>query len=401
MRFTNENKGEVFLKEKYKYIQTLMILVIMILMATTEGFINIFGTTIKGDFALSDTRYSLMFTLGSIAYLIFNYVGGSLCDKLGQKNLFLIGLIGVTLGNLILATALNFNIFTMGFIIMQLFMGMMSIAANTIIPLLWITGQAIIMNLTHFSYGAGLSITQKLAGVFLNKGITWRNIYLIGALISLIVFIVFVFIKLPKSKVSKAEKNISLKEILTKKVSWYFIFAMGFYIMAEQSTGRWLPGFIKISYSNLNESQIASYISLFFVSLTLGRLIGGFIAEKLGEIKTVIIFSISGGILFILGLLLGKNGLYIISLSGFFFSIIFPTLVIIVGNTFKISTAYTTGVIISFAGIVNTSMNLALGFLSDLIGIEKAIFLVPIAILMTFIFVSCINWNLKNIKSVI
>lgn len=401
MRFTNENKGEVFLKEKYKYIQTLMILVIMILMATTEGFINIFGTTIKGDFALSDTRYSLMFTLGSIAYLIFNYVGGSLCDKLGQKNLFLIGLIGVTLGNLILATALNFNIFTIGFIIMQLFMGMMSIAANTIIPLLWITGQAIIMNLTHFSYGAGLSITQKLAGVFLNKGITWRNIYLIGALISLIVFIVFVFIKLPKSKVSKAEKNISLKEILTKKVSWYFIFAMGFYIMAEQSTGRWLPGFIKISYSNLNESQIASYISLFFVSLTLGRLIGGFIAEKLGEIKTVIIFSISGGILFILGLLLGKNGLYIISLSGFFFSIIFPTLVIIVGNTFKISTAYTTGVIISFAGIVNTSMNLALGFLSDLIGIEKAIFLVPIAILMTFIFVSCINWNLKNIKSVI
>ncbi|WLF68074.1 MFS transporter [Clostridium septicum] len=389
------------MKEKYKYIQTLMILVIMILMATTEGFINIFGTTIKGDFALSDTRYSLMFTLGSIAYLIFNYVGGSLCDKLGQKNLFLIGLIGVTLGNLILATALNFNIFTMGFIIMQLFMGMMSIAANTIIPLLWITGQAIIMNLTHFSYGAGLSITQKLAGVFLNKGITWRNIYLIGALISLIVFMVFVFIKLPKSKVSKAEKNISLKEILTKKVSWYFIFAMGFYIMAEQSTGRWLPGFIKISYSNLNESQIASYISLFFVSLTLGRLIGGFIAEKLGEIKTVIIFSISGGILFILGLLLGKNGLYIISLSGFFFSIIFPTLVIIVGNTFKISTAYTTGVIISFAGIVNTSMNLALGFLSDLIGIEKAIFLVPIAILMTFIFVSCINWNLKNIKSVI
>lgn len=389
------------MKEKYKYIQTLMILVIMILMATTEGFINIFGTTIKGDFALSDTRYSLMFTLGSIAYLIFNYVGGSLCDKLGQKNLFLIGLIGVTLGNLILATALNFNIFTIGFIIMQLFMGMMSIASNTIIPLLWITGQAIIMNLTHFSYGAGLSITQKLAGVFLNKGITWRNIYLIGALISLIVFVVFVFIKLPKSKVSKAEKNISLKEILTKKVSWYFIFAMGFYIMAEQSTGRWLPGFIKISYSNLNESQIASYISLFFVSLTLGRLIGGFIAEKLGEIKTVIIFSISGGILFILGLLLGKNGLYIISLSGFFFSIIFPTLVIIVGNTFKISTAYTTGVIISFAGIVNTSMNLALGFLSDLIGIEKAIFLVPIAILMTFIFVSCINWNLKNIKSVI
>ena len=389
------------MKEKYKYIQTLMILVIMILMATTEGFINIFGTTIKGDFALSDTRYSLMFTLGSIAYLIFNYVGGSLCDKLGQKNLFLIGLIGVTLGNLILATALNFNIFTIGFIIMQLFMGMMSIAANTIIPLLWITGQAIIMNLTHFSYGAGLSITQKLAGVFLNKGITWRNIYLIGALISVIVFIVFVFIKLPKSKVSKAEKNISLKEILTKKVSWYFIFAMGFYIMAEQSTGRWLPGFIKISYSNLNESQIASYISLFFVSLTLGRLIGGFIAEKLGEIKTVIIFSISGGILFILGLLLGKDGLYIISLSGFFFSIIFPTLVIIVGNTFKISTAYTTGVIISFAGIVNTSMNLALGFLSDLIGIEKAIFLVPIAILMTFIFVSCINWNLKNIKSVI
>lgn len=388
------------MRAKYKYIQTLMILVIMILMATTEGFINIFGTTIKNDFALSDTRYSLMFTLGSIAYLAFNYVGGSLCDKLGQKKLFLIGLIGAALGNLVLSIAPNFTVFTIGFVIMQLFIGMMSIAANTIIPLLWITGQAIIMNLTHFAYGAGLSITQKVSGVFLNNGICWRNVYLIGVVISLIVFIVFIFIKLPENKVSREENKVSLKEILDKKVSWYFIFAMGFYIMAEQSTGRWLPGFIETSYSNLNESQIASYISLFFILLTIGRLVGGFIADKLGEIKTVIIFSLLGGTLFILGLFLGINGLYIISLSGLFFSIIFPTLVIIIGNTFKIGTAYTTGVIISFAGIVNTSMNLALGFLSDLLGIQKAIFLVPIAILMTFFFVSGINITLKNKKAV-
>lgn len=382
------------MKIKNKYISTFMILVIMVVMASAEGFINIFGSSIKSEFALSDSRYSLMFTLGSLAYLIFNFIGGSLCEKIGQKKLFLIGLIGATLSNLILARASNFDIFTIGFILIQLFLGMLSIAANTVIPLIWITSQTIIMNLTHFSYGAGLSFSQKLSGVLIDKGITWREIYIFGAMFALITFAIFIFIKIPTSSnkdLNEKKEKINLKDILNKKIVWILTFSLGFYIISEQATGRWLPIYIENKFIDLTQSEIASFISLFFVFLTIGRFLGGFIAEKIGSLKSINIFSFIAAILFVFGLLLGEAGLYLISFSGLFFSIIFPTYIIVISDMFKVNVAFITGLIISLAGIVNTSTNLAIGIGSDRIGIEKAIFIIPIALLLTFIFSCKVN----------
>ncbi|MGL5381027.1 MFS transporter [Clostridium sp.] len=376
---------------KNKYVSTFMILVIMIVMASAEGFINIFGSSIKSEFALSDSRYSLMFTLGSLAYLIFNFIGGSLCEKIGQKKLFLIGLVGASIANIILASANNFNIFTIGFILIQLFLGMLSIAANTVIPLIWITSQTIIMNLTHFSYGAGLSFSQKLSGVLIDKGISWREIYIFGALFAIITFAIFIFIKIPTSSnrdTKEKDSKINLKDILNKKIIWILTFSLGFYIISEQATGRWLPIYIENKFIDLSQSEIASFISLFFVFLTIGRFFGGFIAEKIGSLKSINIFSLIAAILFVTGLLLGESGLYLISFSGLFFSIIFPTYIIVISDLFKVNVAFITGLIISLAGIVNTTTNLSIGFASDNFGIEKAIFIIPIALTLTFIF-SC------------
>jgi fucose permease len=365
-------------------------------MATAEGFINIFGNTIKSEFLLNDTRYSLMFTLGSIAYLISNYIGGILCNKIGQKILLIAGLFGAILGNIILATSVNFNMFILGFVLIQFFLGMMAISINTIIPLIWITGQAIIMNLTHFAYGAGLSVTQKISGILLSNNITWRKIYVISAMITLLIVFIVIITKFPINKESDIEEKISLKQVLSNKICWLFIIGIGSYIFAEQATGRWLPIYFKNSNLSLNDNHISSIISLFFLLLTIGRLIGGFIIEKIGIIKGVIIFSFIGGLLFFTGLILKENGLYLIPISGFFFSIIFPTTVIIIGKIFKVNSSYIVGSIISFAGIVNTLINLTTGILSDVIGISLGIFIIPLCLLTTFISILLVNLETKD-----
>lgn len=381
---------------KNKYIPTIIVLIVMVIMATAEGFINIFGNTIKSEFLLNDTRYSLMFTLGSIAYLISNYIGGILCNKIGQKILLIAGLFGAILGNIILAKSINFNMFILGFVLIQFFLGMMAISINTIIPLIWITGQAIIMNLTHFAYGAGLSVTQKLSGILLSNNITWRKIYVMSAIITLVIAFIVIITKFPINKQSDREEKISLKQVLSNKICWLFIIGIGSYIFAEQATGRWLPIYFKNSNLSLNDNSISSIISLFFLLLTIGRLIGGFIIEKIGIIKGVIIFSFIGGLLFFTGLILKENGLYLIPISGFFFSIIFPTSVIIIGKIFKVNSSYMVGSIISFAGIVNTLINLTTGILSDIIGISLGIFIIPICLLTTFISILLVNLDTKN-----
>ncbi|GAA0086230.1 MFS transporter [Clostridium sp. CTA-7] len=381
---------------KNKYIPTIIVLIVMVIMATAEGFINIFGNTIKSEFLLNDTRYSLMFTLGSIAYLISNYIGGILCNKIGQKILLIAGLFGAILGNIILATSVNFNMFILGFVLIQFFLGMMAISINTIIPLIWITGQAIIMNLTHFAYGAGLSVTQKISGILLSNNITWRKIYVISAMITLLIAFIVIITKFPINKESDIEEKISLKQVLSNKICWLFIIGIGSYIFAEQATGRWLPIYFKNSNLSLNDNHISSIISLFFLLLTIGRLIGGFIIEKIGIIKGVIIFSFIGGLLFFTGLILKENGLYLIPISGFFFSIIFPTTVIIIGKIFKVNSSYIVGSIISFAGIVNTLINLTTGILSDVIGISLGIFIIPLCLLTTFISILLVNLDTKD-----
>ena len=374
------------MNKKSKIIATTLIYFVMIITAITEGLINIFTVPIKNDFHITDTKLSLMFMFGTIAYLICNYVGGALCEKIGQKKLFLIGLFGAALTNLLQAWSPNFTIFLIAFAIIQGFLGLMSIAANTVIPIIWITGQAIAMNLTHFAYGVGLSASQKLSGVLMTDGVGWRRIYIGSAILTIIVFVMFLFIKLPSVKREKEEKKISLLVVLQDKLVWFFFIGLGFYIMAEQGTGRWLPTYIKSTYNNMTESKIASYISIFFLLLTIGRLIGGFIVEKIGAMKAVKIFSLIGGILFVIGLLVGKNGLYIVSSAGFFFSIMFPTIVVIISNTFKKNTAYITGIIIALGSVVNTVLSLLVGVISDSIGIKYAVFIMPVSILITFVF---------------
>lgn len=384
------------MNKKSKIIATTLIYFVMIITAITEGLINIFTVPIKNDFHITDTKLSLMFMFGTIAYLICNYVGGALCEKIGQKKLFLIGLFGAALTNLLQAWSPNFTIFLIAFAIIQGFLGLMSIAANTVIPIIWITGQAIAMNLTHFAYGVGLSASQKLSGVLMTDGVGWRRIYIGSAILTIIVFAMFLFIKLPSVKREKEEEKISLLVVLQDKLVWFFFIGLGFYIMAEQGTGRWLPTYIKSTYNNMTESKIASYISIFFLLLTIGRLIGGFIVEKIGAMKAVKIFSLIGGILFVIGLLVGKNGLYIVSSAGFFFSIMFPTIVVIISNTFKKNTAYITGIIIALGSVVNTVLSLLVGVISDSIGIKYAVFIMPVSILITFVFLVLASKVIKS-----
>lgn len=373
------------MNKKSRIISTILIYLVMVIMAVTEGLINIFTVPLKNGFGINDTMLSIMFMCGSICYLICNYIGGMVCDKIGQKKLFLIGLIGAAITNIIQGIAPNFIVFIIAFAMIQGFLGIMAIAANTIIPILWITGQAIAMNLTHFAYGVGLSVSQKLSGILITDGISWRTIYMGSAALTFIIFVCFMFVKLPRAEETENVDRIPLKTVLQDKLIWVFFLGLGFYVVAEQGTGRWLPTFIKTNYSSFTDSKIASYVSLFFLLFTIGRLVGGFIVEKIGSQVAIKAFSFIGGVLFIIGLLSGENGLYIVSVSGFFFSIMFPTVVVVLSNTFKNSTAYITGVVISFANIINTIMNLVIGTASDAIGISKAVFIMPISMLIAFI----------------
>lgn len=272
--------------------------------------------------------------------------------------------------------------------ILNIGIALVAISVNTLVPMISIGFQALAMNLTHFCYGAGSTITQLTTGMVLSKGVSWRNIYLFISVLFLLAFIMFIFIKIPKNNIQDNidnVKNYKIKDALKEKLFYCYSFALGFYVFAEVATANWLVNFLQESYK-FDYKMSSIYLSVFFILLTLGRLFGGFIVEKVGHLKSVIIALFIALILYTISLIIGGKFIFLICISGLFFSIVFPTVVSTIGINFRENSIYMSGIIITTSSIINMILNKFMGNLSDLIGTHKAFYMVPISLIIAIIF---------------
>ncbi|MBL4938444.1 MFS transporter [Clostridium sp. YIM B02515] len=371
----------------------------MILNATAENVRGVFIPLFKKDFSINDTEIGFMLTVSSVGYIVFTYIGGLLCEKLGQKKVFIAGFISMVIALLGLWMSYSYPIFLISMFILNIGLSLISIAINTIIPVLFLSFQAVLMNLTHFCYGLGSTIIQRTSGILLFKGVSWRVIYLAEAVLFLAVFLFFLPVKLPNvHKTKNADNNVKKSELFKNKLLYFYMFALGFYVFAEMGTGNWFVNFIEKTYS-YDKSKSSFYLALFFGIFTFGRLVGGFVAEKFGYIKTVLVSLIIALVLYITGINLGQSGLVIISISGLFFAVTFPTIVVTISKVFKENGAYATGIIVTISSTTNMVLNMVIGFLNDNIGVYKAFYLIPISLAVSILFVFAIYKNVKTIAN--
>ncbi|WP_315121882.1 MFS transporter [uncultured Clostridium sp.] len=374
-----------------------LIFLTMILSAVCESIRGIFVPTFQENFNVNDHQIAYIFSIGSIGYILFTYIGGILCEKIGQKKVILLGFI-------CLLTSLTGFYFTHKYIglliymfIMNMGVSLCSIAINTLVPILFISFQALFMNFTHFCYGLGVTITQRTTGILLYRGVQWRNIYLFIAFLYALLTIAFLFAKVPEPQkvvdIEEKEKN-----ALDKSLVFCYMCALGFYVFAESATQNWFVNFMYKVY-DLNEKEGSFYIALFFGLFAIGRLIGGFIVDKVGYIKSVLMLITIALILYSTGLIMGRKGLIIISLAGFFFSITFPTIVLTISKVFKEKSAYITGIIITVSSLINMVFNQLIGELNRVLGAYNAFYLVPISLIISIIFIYNIYKKTNKILS--
>lgn len=382
------------MRRKSNVIAIILIFMMMATLAVVENVRGVFIPLFKADFAINDTSIGVMLFVSSIGYIIFTYLGGELCERIGQKKVFSLGFILILISLILLYFSYRYPVLLIAMFIMNTGLALTAIAVNTIVPLLFISFQAILMNLTHFCYGLGSTFAQRVSGLLINQGVNWRSIYLMEAVLVIFLLAGFNFIKLPEPHKDKAKNSISIKSVLKNKLVYLYIFALGFYVFAEVGTGNWFVNFIKRVYS-YNESQSSFYLSLFFGIFTIGRLVGGFIVEKTGYLNTVIVSLIIAFAIFLTGILTGEKGLVVISVSGFFFAIAFPTIVLSIRKVFTENGAYITGIILTCSSIVNMVLNLFIGILNDLLGIYTAFYIIPLCLLIS---IGCLRLIYINTK---
>ena len=363
--------------------------------AMAENTRGIFIPSFKSDFSIDNTSIGIMLFIGSLAYILFTYIGGLLCERIGQKKVIILGIAFMFFSLALLSVVDSYMAFLADMFIMNIGLALTSIAINTLVPVLFLSYQAILMNITHFCYGVGGASGQALGGILMGRGFTWRNIYLGISVLFVILFIAFTFIKIPHTHKYSERSKMNILGVLRNKVVNFYVFALGFYVFAEIATLSWMVNYIKDNYK-YNSSKSAFYSVMFLIIFSIGRLVGGFVVEKIGYLKAVMSSLIIAVSLFTLGLVIGEKGLIILSVSGLFFAITFPTLVLTISKVFKQNTSYITGVIITLTSSVNMLLNLVIGKLNDKIGTYFAFYMIPISLVVSIIFIYLIYINTKD-----
>lgn len=179
------------------------------------------------------------------------------------------------------------------------------------------------MNWLHAMWGVGTIIGPNIMAAVLSGSKPWNKGYLYLFIIQIILSAV-IFISLPLWKKGEdlgeaSKKPISLKEVLSIKGSKEIMVTFFCYSAVEQTAMLWISSYMVLK-NGLDTAAAASLSSLFFVGITVGRIISGFITFKLNDtamIRLGLSVTLFGCILLILplGTAIGVAGILIIGLG--------------------------------------------------------------------------------------
>lgn len=143
------------------------------------------------------------------------------------------------------------------------------------------------MSWLHCMWGVGASVGPYIISFVLMKGQKWNTGYLVISIIQ-IVLAVLIFISLPLWKTKSTEnemkksKPIPLRKIIKIKGVKQVMLMFFCYCALEQTAGLWASSYLVLRHS-IDSETAASYGSLFFIGITIGRAISGFVTMKLND----------------------------------------------------------------------------------------------------------------------
>lgn len=162
------------------------------------------------------------------------------------------------------------------------------------------------MNWLHCFWGVGASVSPYIMSYSLTGGQGWHNGYRMVFIIQIILTAIL-FFSLPLWKGRDTSKNISttskeflgLKQVLNIKGVKLVLLTFFGYCALESTTGLWASSYL-VEFRGIDSETAASFASLFYLGITFGRFLSGFIADRLGDKKLIRL----GLIIIILGIFL-------------------------------------------------------------------------------------------------
>lgn len=235
------------------------------------------------------------------------------------------------------------------------------------------------MNWLHCFWGVGAAISPYLMSFALNHQLGWNNGYrAIGILQVGLTVVLFLSLPLWKKKATQQVKTtvsrqLSLIEILHLKGMKAVMVAFLAYCALEQTTGLWASTFL-VQARHVDVVTAAKFASFYYLGITFGRFLSGFISDWLGDKKMIRLgcLILMVGIILI-GLPLKNNLPSLIGLiiAGVGSVPIYPAVIHATPNNFGAENSRSViGVQMASAYVGTTFMPPLIGWLSGMFGIQ-------------------------------
>ncbi|MDO4650189.1 MAG: MFS transporter [Eubacteriales bacterium] len=151
------------------------------------------------------------------------------------------------------------------------------------------------MSWLHCMWGVGASVGPYIMGLALTGNLQWNGGYRIISMIQ-IVLTVIIIASLPlwKNRSDASQEDtagkkagpLSLRQIIAIPGAKEVMFAFFCYCAIEQTAGLWAASYMTL-YKGISAETAASYASMFFIGITAGRAVSGFITMKLNDTQMV------------------------------------------------------------------------------------------------------------------
>ena len=152
------------------------------------------------------------------------------------------------------------------------------------------------MSWLHCMWGVGATIGPYIMGFALTGGMTWNGGYRIISMIQIVLTILLV-VSLPlwkgknssgsSSENSQAQPSaLSIRNILRIPGAKEVMVCFFCYCAVEQTAALWASSYLTL-YKGVPEETAARFAGMFFIGITVGRALSGFITMKLNDVQMI------------------------------------------------------------------------------------------------------------------
>lgn len=382
-------KGKNFMnKEKnIRWIPVLCFGVLMLGLGSSDSLRGIFSPVFQEHYSVGGKGLSMMVVISYVGNLLFLSVGGKMMDTFDRKKVAM-GMLGIWMA----AVLLNVLTDSYPMILLSMFLAlgastMLNTTVNLLTPMVCAGYAGMMVNIFFFIQGIGTSGSQFLLGRFAFSYDGWKMINGVLFAVGLVSLVLFARVNLKPEKIKpKTIQKKKPQDMPGASIFWLLVLMMGFYFIGEHGIMNWMLTYC-MNALQMPSHTASAYLSIFWGGMTVGRLVFAPVVQKLGVRKSLKYFGGAGTVLFVTGVLSGSKGVILLSSSGLLISILYPTMVLFFQQIYPVSVVATkTGAIISAATIADIVFNAGFGALSDSMGIQISLLILPVCMVLYYCF---------------